>query len=124
MSQIKKELKRFLVAGLSAVGTDLATYYILLNFFNIDVDIAKAISFLLGTVVAFIINKYWTFEKHEKSYGEIVRFVFLYSVTLGANVLTNKIILDISNVVIIAFLIATGISTVLNFIGQKWWVFR
>ena len=122
MSQIKKELKRFLVAGISAVGTDLATYYILLNFFN--TDIAKAISFLLGTIVAFIINKYWTFEKHEKSYKEIVKFGLLYSATLGANVITNKIVLDIFSITILAFLIATGVSTVLNFIGQKWWVFR
>jgi len=122
MSQIKKELKRFLVAGISAVGTDLATYYILLNFFN--TDIAKTISFLLGTIVAFIINKYWTFEKHEKSYKEIVKFGLLYSATLGANVMTNKIVLDIFSITILSFLIATGVSTVLNFIGQKWWVFR
>jgi len=122
MSQIKKELKRFLVAGISAVGTDLATYYLLLNF--LDTDMAKAISFLLGTIVAFIINKYWTFEKHDKSYKEIVKFGLLYSSTLGANVITNKIVLDIFSITLIAFLIATGVSTVLNFIGQKWWVFK
>jgi putative flippase GtrA len=122
MSQKKKELKRFLVAGFSAVGTDLVTYYILLNFFN--TDIAKAISFFLGTIVAFIINKYWTFEKHEKSYQEIVKFGLLYSATLGANVMTNKIVLDMFSITLVAFLIATGVSTVLNFIGQKWWVFK
>jgi putative flippase GtrA len=122
MSKIKKELKRFLVAGLSAVGTDFVTYYILLNF--LSADIAKAISFLLGTIVAFIINKYWTFEKHEKSYKEVVQFGVLYTFTLGANVLTNKIILDYTQIVFLAFLIATGVSTVLNFIGQKWWVFK
>jgi len=122
MSQIKKELKRFLVAGISAVGTDLATYYLLLNL--LDTDIAKATSFLLGTIVAFIINKYWTFEKHERSYTEIVKFGVLYSFTLGANVITNKIVLDIFSITLIAFLIATGVSTVLNFIGQKWWVFK
>ncbi len=122
MSQIKKELKRFIVAGVSAVGTDLTTYYLLLNFFSTDV--AKAISFLLGTVVAFIINKYWTFEKHERSYGEIIKFGLLYSTTLAANVFTNKVILDIFNITLIAFIIATGVSTVLNFIGQKWWVFK
>ena len=122
MSKIKKELKRFLVAGISAVGTDLATYYLLLNF--LETDIAKAISFLLGTIVAFIINKYWTFEKHEKSYKEIIKFGFLYSFTLSANVITNNIILDMFSITLIAFLIATGVSTVLNFIGQKWWVFK
>jgi len=122
MSKIKKELKRFLVAGVSAVGTDLVTYYILLNF--LSHDIAKAISFLLGTIVAFVINKYWTFEKYEKSYKEMFQFGILYSSTLGANVLTNKIVLNNTEIVFLAFLIATGVSTVLNFLGQKFWVFK
>jgi putative flippase GtrA len=122
MSQTKKELKRFLVAGVSAVSTDLITYYLLLNF--LSYDFAKTISFLLGAVVAFLINKYWTFEKHEKSYKEMLKFGMLYSVTLGANVLTNKIVIDITQIVFLAFLVATGVSTVLNFLGQKFWVFK
>lgn len=122
MSKIKKELKRFLVAGFSAVGTDLITYYILLNF--LSHDFAKAISFLLGTIVAFVINKYWTFEKHEKSYKEIWQFGVLYATTLGVNVITNRFVLDATEVVFLAFLVATGVSTILNFIGQKFWVFR
>lgn len=122
MSQLKKEVKRFLVAGFSAVGTDLGTYYLLLNFFQHD--IAKTISFLLGTIVAFIINKYWTFEKHERSYKEIFQFAILYSVTLGANVATNKFVLEQTELVFFAFLVATGVSTVLNFLGQKFWVFK
>jgi len=122
MSKIKKELKRFLVAGVSAVSTDLTAYYILLNF--LSPDSAKAISFLLGTIVAFVINKYWTFEKHEKSYKEMVQFGVLYSLTLGVNVMTNKVVLGYTEIVFLAFLIATGVSTVLNFVGQKWWVFK
>jgi len=122
MSKIKKELKRFLVAGLSAVGTDLIAYFILLNFLSHDV--AKGTSFLLGTIVAYIINKYWTFEKHEKSYMEMMKFGVLYSITLGANVMTNNVVLEYTNIVFLAFLIATGVSTILNFLGQKWWVFR
>ncbi|NQV78879.1 MAG: GtrA family protein [Lutibacter sp.] len=121
MSKIKKELKRFLVAGLSAVGTDLCTYYFFLNV--LPNDVAKAISFLLGTIVAFVMNKYWTFEKKKKSYSEIIRFAVLYSVTLGTNVLSNKLVLENTDILIIAFIIATGISTILNFIGQKFWVF-
>jgi putative flippase GtrA len=122
MSKTKKELKRFLVAGLSAVGTDLFIYYILLNF--LATGTSKAISFLLGTIVAFIINKYWTFEKHEKSFKEVIQFGILYSFTLGANVMTNKIVLHNTKTVLLAFLVATGISTVINFIGQKFWVFK
>ncbi len=122
MSKTKKELKRFLVAGFSAVGTDLISYYLLLN--TLDHNFAKTISFLLGTVVAFLINKYWTFEKKEKSYKEIFQFGLLYMFTLGANVLVNKVVLDFTAIVFLAFLVATGVSTILNFLGQKFWVFK
>ena len=122
MSKIKKELIRFLTAGLSAVGTDLLTYYILLSF--LSNNFAKAISFFLGTLVAFIINKYWTFERIERSYCEVLKFTLLYSVTLVLNVTTNSLILEYTSFVFLAFYVATGVSTVLNFIGQKWWVFR
>ena len=122
MSLIKKELGRFLIAGLSAVGTDLAIYYSLLNFLN--PEISKGISFFVGTIVAFAINKYWTFEKKEKSYSETWKFGVLYSVSLGVNIVVNKLVLDVTDLVLISFVFATGASTVLNFIGQKWWVFR
>jgi uncharacterized protein rv3789/MT3897 len=122
MSKIDIEISRFLVAGLSAVGVDFFVYYIMLNFLNHN--LSKAISFILGTVSAFVINKYWTFEKLQKSNSEIWKFALLYLCTLGINISTNKIVLDYTNITIFAFLIATGISAVLNFIGQKFWVFK
>ena len=64
----KKELIRFSIAGFSAVGMDLISYNILLNFFNYN--IAKGVAFFLGTVIAYFVNKYWTFEKDEKSYNK------------------------------------------------------
>jgi putative flippase GtrA len=122
MSKIKKELLRFLVAGFSAVGTDILIYYILLNF--LTPNISKGISFIGGTIVAYFINKYWTFEKKGKSYREIIKFATLYSITLGLNILTNELVMNSIKIVLIAFIIATVVSTVVNFIGQKWWVFR
>jgi len=122
VNKLKKELKSFLIAGLSAVGTDFITYYIMLNFLHHD--IAKILSFILGTIVAFVINKYWTFEMYKKSYKQIFQFIILYSVTLFVNVMINRSVLDFTELVFLAFLIATGASTILNFAGQKWWVFK
>ena len=122
MNQIKRELNKFLFAGLAAVGTDLLAYYLLLNLLSYEVS--KGISFIMGSVVAYIINKYWTFNKSEKSYVEMIRFGVLYSTTLGLNIMTNKLVLDNTNMILVSFLVATGISTILNFIGQKWWVFN
>ena len=122
MNKLKKELKRFLIAGSSAVGTDFITYYIMLNF--LYHDIAKTLSFISGTIVAFLVNKYWTFERYEKNFKQIFQFTILYSTTLFVNVMVNRLILDFAEFTFLAFLIATGASTILNFVGQKWWVFK
>ncbi|MBX3073501.1 GtrA family protein [Candidatus Obscuribacterales bacterium] len=125
------EIKRFLVAGGSAVACDTAVYFLLLPF--LPPSISKAISFIAGTIVAFLLNKFWTFKKPKRSHVEIVKFICLYLSTLGANVAVNRVMLDVAPTLIpmlkpyeaqFAFLAATGTSTVLNFLGQKFWVFK
>lgn len=118
-----KQVSRFLVVGTSAVITDFILYFLLINF--LPPSVAKTISFIAGTVIAYIFNKHWTFEKSGKTRYEIVKFIVLYSSTLSANVAINALFLYIfPEYILLAFLFATGTSTVLNFIGQKWWVFK
>jgi putative flippase GtrA len=56
------------------------------------------------------------------------RFAALYGATLGANVLVNllalKFFTDATAAVYLAFLLATGISATLNFLGMKMFVFK
>lgn len=123
MSQIKIELKRFIIAGLFAVGTDLTSYYLLLKI--LPYSYAKGISFLLGTIVAYVINKFWTFQKNKKSSRELIQFGLLYFSTLILNVFINNVTLYLSrDMVFLAFIVSTTFSAILNFIGQKWWVFK
>ncbi len=120
---LKKELPRFLVAGFSAVGTDLVTYLIMIDW--LSKPVAKGASFILGSIVAFLINKYWTFEAKPLKVQETFAFVVLYVSTLSINVAVNHLVLyTFPLMLMLAFLMATGTSTVLNFIGMKFWVFK
>ena len=122
-SSLYKQISRFSVAGLSAVAVDLLSYYLLINY--LSYDISKTLSFVIGAVVAYVINKFWTFEKNNLSFKELVKFALLYTFSLIVNVYMNKLFLDITNnTIIIAFFVATGSSALINFIGQKWWVFK
>ena len=136
MNNIQKEIRRFIVSGLCAVGTDMFFYYLLSWFMGLSV--AKGISFCLGTVTAYLMNKYYTFGQKQKSWREIGRFAVVYAVSLSANISVNFISLyvlaggtlvgetfwgaDVHK--LLAFLLATGTSTCINFIGQKFWVFK
>jgi putative flippase GtrA len=118
----QKQLLRFLVVGCSAVATDFVTYTLLLHL--LAHAPAKTLAFIAGTIVAYVLNKYWTFEKPGTNHAELSRFVILYTSTLVANVAVNATALLIfPTAILFAFLCATGTSTILNFIGQKWWVF-
>jgi len=120
--KLKKELLRFLFAGIVAVSIDLIIYFILLDYFSHN--FSKLFSFIAGTFAAYLINKFWTFEKRRKSYLEIIKFALLYTLTMFCNVYINKITLDYTQFIILGFLVATGFSSILNFLGQKFWVFK
>jgi putative flippase GtrA len=113
------------------VGTDLATYWILLG--PLGPSPAKAISFLTACCVAYLLNKFWTFKAHAHSWSEISKFIGLYAGTFLANVAVNKLVIEVAPelsqqlkpyVFQLGWLTATGVSTILNYIGQKFWVFR
>ena len=117
-----KELLRFLVGGGSAVVVDFVTYKIFL-LVGLDVSVAKAVSYVCGAAVGFIINKLWTFESKKFSKSEIVKYIVLYAFSALINSGVNKLVILIFNIEILAFLCATGVSTVINFLGQKFFVF-
>ena len=118
-----KEILRFLVGGGSAVLTDFITYHLLMRI-GVSVDISKAVSYVLGAAVGFVINKLWTFESKEFKISEIIKYIILYACSAAINTFVNSLVLGWFNIYILAFLAATGTSTVINYIGQKFFVFR
>lgn len=117
-----KEILKFLVGGGSAVVVDALFYAILKAY--IDFSVAKAISYVLGAFVGFIINKLWTFESKKFKVAEIYKYIILYACSALVNTGVNKFVIWIIPSTVFAFLCATGTSTVMNFLGQKFLVFR
>ena len=125
---IKRELAIFLSVGVSTVLVDFISYRGLIGFQVMEVDMAKAAGFLVGTLFAYFANRFWTFGHNPHVPGSVWRFSALYASTLGANVLTNALVLkllaDMAIAIQLAFLLATGVSACLNFLGMKLFVFK
>ena len=122
---IKRELGIFLIVGSLTVLVDYLVYR---GVIWVGVDVAKGIGFLTGTLFAFIANRFWTFGHKSHAPGSVWRFIFLYLSTLLVNVAVNaialKVMTDTMTAVRLAFLIATGVSASLNFLGMKFFVFK
>lgn len=127
----RAQLARYLVAGCAAVGTDLLSYALLLHI--MWPSFAKAASFVCATTVSYLLNKYWTFKETAHSWSQVTKFATLYGASLCGNVIVNKVVLDSIPMFLpfvarytfqLAWLMATAFSTIGNYIGQKYWVFR
>lgn len=117
----RREILRFLVGGGSAVVVDFLVYTGLSAVWSPSPS--KAVSYVAGAAVGFLINKFWTFESKRFRLSEVGRYVVLYATSALANTLVNRVVLTLTVSTLFAFLCATGVSTILNFLGQKFFVF-
>jgi putative flippase GtrA len=121
----KRQIVRFLVVGCVSVAVDLVCYMFLGTILFFATSVAKGISYLAGMAVGFVGNKYWTFGSARRSASEPVTYAVLYVVTLAVNIGVNSAVLGITGGwKAPAFLLATAITTVLNFLGMRLITFR
>lgn len=134
--ELDKEQRRqatvFLAVGIATVAID-ALVYALLCALSVPPNWAKGSSFLAGTLFAWHANKTLTFRAAPERSGiaRKLRFMALYATTLSANVLANAAVLAVGDWIgaplwlgaPFAFLCATAISAVSNFLGMRLWVF-
>jgi putative flippase GtrA len=124
---LTRQLQRFLIVGFTTVAIDFVSYRILLSL-DTPTAIAKALGFTAGTIFAYFANKLWTFDRAKGGTSVFTLFVGLYLTTLLINVGVNSGLITIFGVeelyLVAAFLIATGTSATLNFVGMRMIVFR
>ncbi len=141
ISEFKKQIIKFGLIGFLAVFVDMGVYYVLLNSFPESIKaviypeaVAKSVSFMCGTFVTYNLNKLWTWRRRDRSNSRFAKFMLLYGLSMLVNVTVNTFLLfvlheyrhiiDLPNKYLIAFVGATGTSALLNFAGQKIWVFK
>ena len=125
---LSRQIKIFIFVGFITVSVDFLIYKTLLSFMLMQVDLAKGVGFVGGTLFSYFANRFWTFSSPNHPKRSAVRFVVLYCLTLVINILVNAGVLSILSESIVAenvaFLLATGTSAVINFLGMKWLVFN
>jgi len=127
-NRILLELNKFLFVGTIAVCLDWGIYLALTNFFGVEAVLAKAMSYMIGTIFAFIANGRLVFQTDLGTIN-LLKHLLLYTFTLLANTLViafweSNFFSDSHIRVGVALLTATFVSTVINFVGMRFWVFK
>lgn len=117
---------RFLITGGFAAIVDFGLYVVLLELGQ-HVNIAKTVSLIAGTITAYLINRRWTFQaahSHARFIAVCVLYALTFAVQIGINYFFYMEFESQPWRVPVAFVIAQGTATVINFIVQRSIIFR
>jgi putative flippase GtrA len=122
------ELKKFLAVGMIAVSVDLGIYLALVDFFGLGAVLSKSLSYIVGTIFAFVANGRFVFHRNLAP-TNFLKHLSLYAFSLLINTLVfafweSDFSSDSSKSLGTALLMATFASTVINFVGMRFWVFQ
>jgi putative flippase GtrA len=120
---ILNQLLSYSKVGFISLIVDASIYIILSEVFLITKSLSKIISFIVGSINSFLGNKIFTFRIKSFNYKEPIKFILLYSMSLTANSSIHDFFLNIFNG-FWPFVIASTVSVIINFSGQKLWVFK
>jgi len=124
---LQKQVTRFLLIGIFVTTIDYAVYQFLLLYFD-NFFVPKGIGFIIGTLLAYLLNRRYTFSSRRNINSSINSFFSLYLISLVVNTNLNSLVISLFGndtvTLNLAFVLATIASATINFVGIKFYVFK
>jgi putative flippase GtrA len=123
---ISSQLIKFALVGITGMGLDFGTTWLLKEKAKINKFVANACGFSIAVVNNFILNKYWTFDNQNPIATEqFIKFLVISIVGLGINSLLLFILLKkIKGNFYLVKLVVIGLVFFWNFSANYLYTFK
>lgn len=122
---ISSQIFKFLSVGLFCTILNYLCFFLLLHLFEFHFLVASGLGYIFGLLFGYYLNRVWTFQSVTDSFKQKMRYIFTYLFSLAIGLIFLQILVrnyglvtEIANIYVIL------ITTLLNFLGTKFWVFH
>lgn len=128
---IDKTFAKFVLVGIANTLFGTAVMFAFYNLLHCSYWVSSAANYFFGSILSYFLNKYYTFENHERSWKIVLKFtvniIVCYLVAYAvAKPLTILALSGQTKVVQenVAMLVGTCLFIALNYLGQRFWAFK
>lgn len=126
-----KTFIRFVLVGIVNAIVGATVMFVAYNVFHLSYWVSSALNYIVGSIVSYFLNRYFTFNYHGSSWKSIVKFIinificYLIAYSI-AKPLMVWILSDYSIIVQENVSMAFGMClfTALNYLGQRFFAFK
>ncbi len=119
------QLFRFAVSGGFSAMVDFGLLLVFLHV-GLPFVVAKTFSFIAGTTTAYLINRRWTFQaapSRKRFLAVAALYGAMFVVQVGISTGLHSVLPPGTIWVLVAFVVAQGVATIVNFVVQRQVVF-
>lgn len=135
MKNIKNYLNlifwKFVLVGIINTLIGTTVMFVAYNLLHLNYWLSSASNYVVGSIVSYFLNKYFTFQNKEKSAKQVVMFIInitiCYLLAYGLAKPMVSWILSSENKVLqdnLSMLVGMGAFVVFNYFGQRLFVFK
>ena len=132
---IKKLLDRtfwkFILVGIINTIVGTSVMFLCYNAFHLNYWVSSAMNYIIGSIVSYFLNKYFTFQNKQRSWKIVIKFIINISVCyliaygvakpLVARILSGQSVAIQENG---AMLVGMCLFVGLNYLGQRFFAFK
>ncbi|HIZ89704.1 MAG TPA: GtrA family protein [Candidatus Mucispirillum faecigallinarum] len=126
-----KTFFKFIITGIINTFVGAGIMFAFYNLFHCSYWLSSIMNYVIGSIVSFLLNKYWTFKSNLFSIKEVIYFIIniavCFIIAYGAAKPFAMYLLSDYSVKVqenVAMFIGMVIFTLLNYLSQRFIVFK
>jgi putative flippase GtrA len=126
ISTVIHKFVKFSIVGFVNTVSSYLVFFILLQIIKLGYLLSSIISYIVGIVISYLGNKYWTFQIKRSAWQiEFTKFLILNIIGLTINTSIMVFLVEIFKLhPLLAQVVAMSIVIFYNFLGSHYWVFK